>query len=114
MTSSGVTFDFTVTMTGSAQNLATLCLGNVVNDRPVALLELQPAGANNNPCYIGSSSALTSSLYGVRLEAGDTNDVPPAPYRATNDWSNQALGLGNYWILGTNNEVLHIFGQWNA
>jgi hypothetical protein len=106
----------TVTMNGNAQNLGTLAAakwGDQALGAGVCMLELQPAGANNSPVYLaGFGPTVTSSEYGVRLEAGDSSDIPPAPYRLTSDGSYMGVGLidmNAVNLIGANGEVLHVF-----
>jgi len=103
--------DYTITLTGSAQNLATVCVGPV--DQQIMMLELQPGGGNANEVYVGGTSAVSSSLYGTRLEAADTG-IPPAPWRATSDGLTALLTLGDFWVIGTNTEKLHVMIQVSA
>lgn len=101
---------YTITLTGSAQQLNQACLGSASVDIPVMMLELQPDGANANEIYVGGSDAVSSSSYGTRLEAADTS-IPPAPWRATSDGLNAFLTLGDFWVIGTSSQKLHVMAQ---
>lgn len=109
----GHILDFTITLTGSAQNLATVCLGNIAADKNVMMLELQPHGTNSNEIYVGGTSAVSSSSYGTRLEAADSG-IPPAPWRASSDGLTAYLFFADFWVIGTNNEKLHVLAQVSA
>lgn len=104
--------DFTVTLSGSAQNLATVCWGSQTApiDRPLVMIELQPGGANAAEVYVGGTSGVTSSAYGTRLEAADSG-IPPAPWRVTSDGSTAYLYLSDVWVIGDNAETLHVMVQ---
>lgn len=104
--------DAVLTLTGSATQLSTaLAASGVVANRPTdryLWLQFQPGGANANPVFLGSTSALTSSAYGVRLEAS-SGGVPQAPYfpgDIAHRWSGPQLS--DWFLLGTSGEKLHV------
>ena len=101
----------TLTLDASVQNLGTAALaawGPQANS-VLIMLELQPHGTNNAPVYVGGfGPTITSSIYGIRLEAGDSSDIPPAPWRASVDGSPALEYLKTLNVLGSNAEVLHV------
>lgn len=99
--------DYTLTLNGSIQRLST-ALADQNLDIPFESLHLQPDGANANPIYVGSSTSITASSYGVRLPAA-SGGVPPAPYIFEHPGEGR-LRLSQLFVFGTNAEKLHILG----
>lgn len=87
-----------VELTGAAQQLTGAGL--------VRSLALQPRGTNTNPVYLGSSSAVTSTNYGVRLPA-PSGGIPPAPYIPP-EFTDGTVALTDFWVIGTAGEFLHL------
>lgn len=103
--------DFTLTLTGSAQRLSA-ALPNPTpggpDDIPFRSLWLQPDGATANAMFVGSSSSVSATNYGVRLPAS-ASGVPSAP--SIFEYSGEGpLKLSHFWVLGTSGEKLHILG----
>jgi hypothetical protein len=100
--------DYTLTLTGVAQCLKDV-LGNTERggpqDEAFRMLALQPDKANTNDIYVGASSAVTSSLYGIRLDPTDTQPTDILGHFDTGPYK-----LSDFWVIGTNAEKLHIFG----
>lgn len=95
---------YVLTLSGSAQALSTI---TGATTRPIRTVTLQPGTANTNPVYVGAST-LTSSDYGVRLEAPETS-IPPAPLiLADTQGLVGHFKLSDVYVLGTNNEKLHL------
>lgn len=102
---------YTITMTGSAQNLATVlktALG--VNfpgiNNKLRFLSIQAAPANAAVAYVGGvQRTLTNADYGYRIEIPVTN-IPYAP--TVIETGPGVIALGDIQVLGTNNEKLHI------
>ena len=99
----------TITLSGSAQNVGTYIretLGKPLTPT-VRMFSFQPDGANGNIIAVGGAGVTTTD-YGVLLEAGVTG-VPQAPWTppeshlTTNSWS-----LDDWWVIGTNNQKLHV------
>lgn len=91
-----------LTLDGNAQCLDTVsgALG-----ASIRTISLQPDGANGNPVYVGSAG-VTSSVFGVRLEAGATG-VPPAPF-VLGEFPTGWLKLSDLYVIGTDTQVLHL------
>lgn len=104
--------DFTITLSGSAQQLSTACVGAGA-DLLCMMLELQPHGTNAAEIYVGGTSSVSSSVYGTRLEAADSG-IPPAPWRASSDGLNSILQLSDFYVIGTATEKLHVMAQVSA
>ena len=102
---------YVLTLTGAAQQLSTVLPAVVAPARagaydfPCTYLTLQPGGANASPIYVGSSSLVTSSLYGFRLEASD-GGVPTAPFVFDIPVGN--IKLSELWVSGAAGETLHL------
>jgi hypothetical protein len=103
--------DLTMTLSGSVQRLSEALPDRTPSGRddvPFRALHIQPDGANANAIFLGSSAALSSTLYGLRLPAS-ASGVPSAPY--VFEFSGEGpLRLSHIYVLGTANEKLHIFG----
>jgi len=104
--------DYTVTLTTATPiQLSSVLSGG--DDFQRASVWMQPRSTNANPVYIGATNAVSSSAYGVRLEAA-SGGVPPAPFNP-GEFS-QAKGFGNkspyrlqdFWVLGTTGDFLHL------
>ena len=105
---------YVVTLSGAAQNLFIGATGVAPGakaaaalDVPLRSIALQPRGTNNAALFVGGDSTVSSTVYGVRLEAGDASDVPPAPYMY-DGYESGAIKLSDFWAIGTANEILHI------
>lgn len=91
---------FVITLDGTPQQLVEGLTG--INPIDVTDVHLQAGVANVNPIYIGGSSTLTSTNYGVRIPAPVANEPSP-PY----PWPTED-GVANLWILGTSTEKVHV------
>lgn len=97
---------YTLTLNGAAQRLSTV-LGNTEvggpQDEAFRMISFQAGKANTNDIFIGATSSVSSSDYGVRLDPTDTqpNDIlghfDTGPYK-----------LSDFYVIGTNAEKLHI------
>lgn len=103
---------FVLSLDGTAQNLLTALTASAVTTTTGATenlhcvsLDLQPRGTNAAPVYIGDSSAVSSTNYGTRLEAG-TAGVPPAPY-PFGPYRAGSINLADIWVIGGAGEFLH-------
>lgn len=91
-----------LTFDGNAQALSTVADAKTLGIRSISL---QPAGGNGNPCYLGAAG-VSSTDYGVRLEAGATG-VPPAPF-VLGEFPTGWLKLEELYVIGTSTEKLHV------
>jgi hypothetical protein len=99
------TAHYVLTLNGTPQLLSSVLPGNG-RDYPLCSISLQPRGTNGNPVYIGATSSLSTTDYGVKLEV-PLSGIPPAPWER--EFSHGPLRLGSFYVLGTNGEFLHIF-----
>lgn len=100
--------DYTLTLNGSAQRLSTV-LANAnpggPNDEAMAQIILAADPGNAAAVYVGSSSAVSSSLFGFAIDpaqatAQDRQSIGPFPQGS--------VKLSEIWVLGANNEKLHV------
>jgi hypothetical protein len=91
-----------LTLTGSAQQLSSI-VGSLPN--PIRTLSIQPDGANGNPVYLGGPG-VSSSDYGVRMEAGATG-VPPAPL-VLGEFGSGWVRLEELYVFGTAAQSIHL------
>lgn len=103
---------YSVTMTtGTPVQLNSVLSGG--DDFQRASIWMQPRSTNAAPIYIGMDNTVSSTNYGVRLEAA-ASGIPPAPFNP-GEFS-QARGFGNkspyqlkdFWVLGTTGDFLHL------
>lgn len=97
-----------VTLTGSVQRLS----DELGFDESVVWLSIQPGASNGNAAYVGTTSAISSSDYMVRLEAA-SGGVPPAPWPISEllpagARSASVLKTSDLYVLGTNTEKLFV------
>lgn len=100
--------DYTLTLTGVAQRLSSVLTNTErggPQDEAYRIIMLQPDKANTNDVFVGASSSVSSSVYGIRLDATDT--LPPVEL---GHYDTGPIKLSDLWVFGTNNEKLHIFG----
>lgn len=84
------------TLSGSAQQLVTTS-PNSVRD-----ISLQADPANANPIYVAATNAVSSTVWMWRIPAPVGGEPAPPFIYETRD------GVADVWVLGTNNEKLHI------
>lgn len=96
---------YVLTLSGAAQQLSSVLPAGQLA-RPLRKLDLQPRGTNASPVYLHHNNLVSSTVYGVRMEAG-TAGVPPAPYVAA-EYLNGPIRLSSCWVLGAAGEFLHI------
>lgn len=99
------TAQYKLALTGSPQSLAAV-LGAGERDYPICAISLQPGEANANAVYIGSRITMTTSDYGVRLEAA-VSGVPPPPWER--EFSHGPIRLGSFFVLGTAGQFLYVY-----
>lgn len=101
--------DWTLTLSGAAQQLSSLLTvpqRGGVNDEALRTILLQADGANANAIFVGSSSAVSSTAYGVQIVI-PTSNVPAAPIEMS--WSHSGpVKLSDFWVIGTAGQKLHI------
>jgi hypothetical protein len=97
-----------VTLTGSAQNLATALGFGTTDPRAgyvVGWLSLQADTANSDPIYVGTDTSVATT-YGQRIEA-PASTIPPAP-TIVEDAKYLGMHLNDFYVVGTNNEKLRV------
>lgn len=105
---------YTLTLNGSAQRLSSVlpdALADGRHDRPVRTISLQPHGGNGNEVYVGAA-AVSSSNFGVRLEAGATG-VPPAPF-VLGEYAPGWCKLSDFYVIGTDTQKLQLLVDFYA
>lgn len=101
-----------LTLNGAAQQLSTafsttVAAGETVSPRtrwetaPIRTITFQMLKASSNDCFVGDSSAVSSSVHAFRVDATDTN--PPIVLGGHDEGP---MKLADFWVLGTNAEVL--------
>ena len=99
-----------LTLSGAAERLSDVLTDPSVSGRddvPLRTISLQPRGANANPIYVGATSVVSATDYGIRLEPGATG-VPPAPFILGEHDVGGPLKLSNFYVIGTAAQHLHI------
>jgi len=94
--------DFTLTITAAAQRLSSVLATPAVggaDDIPYRQLLL----TTETDCFLGGSSALTTSNYGVKLASAQTLPVVIGPFETG------PVKLSDLWVIGTSGK-LHILG----
>lgn len=100
---------YTLTLDGNAQRLSSVFTNTDVPNNEDVLCQsimLQPDGANNNPILVGDEN-VAAAAFCFRLEAGNASNEPPAPF-ILGDLGRSGARLSDFYVLGTNLEVLHI------
>ncbi len=107
---------YVVPVTADAQNLLTAIAAAYPPPAgmPVASLDLacralwlSGRGTNNAAIYLGDSVLVSSTNYGIRLEPGDLNNNPSAPFTA-GEFGTGPLKFSDFWFAGADGEFLHI------
>lgn len=100
---------YTVTLTATATPLLTLISASFAvggpRDEAFRFLSVQAGKANTNDAFLGGST-LTTSDYGVRVDAGDT--APPIDI--IGHYDSGPVKLSEIYAVGTAGEKLHVFG----
>lgn len=109
---------YNLTLDGNIQRLSSVLANSAVggaDDESLRVITLQMQGDSGNPLFVGGAPkvgtipddvTLTSTDHGVRLEGG-TGGVPTAPF-LLGEFESGPLRLSDFFVLGTNAEVLHI------
>lgn len=95
---------YALTLTGLVQRLSTAL--SITEDSAMRGLWLSAGSANSGVIYIGGSSTLTSSNYGVRLEI-PASAIPGAPFNPC-EVERGFVRLGDIYVLGANTDKLYI------
>jgi hypothetical protein len=108
---------FVITLeTGVAKQLSA-ALGVDERDAQRACLWMQPRATNTAPIYISSDDTVSSTNYGVRLEA-PSGGIPPAPFNpgefsvASGYGAKSPVKLSDFWALGLTGDFLHLLAMW--
>lgn len=97
--------------TATPLQLSSLLSG--ADDFQRASIWMQPRSTNANPIYLGIDNTVSTTNYGVRLEAA-SGGVPPAPFNPGEfsigkGWGNKSpYRLQDFWVLGTTGDFLHL------
>jgi hypothetical protein len=94
-----------LTLTGSAQRLSSFA---AIGTKTVRAITFQAGVSNGAPIYITTDATITLSAtdYDVRLPVPVTS-IPAAPFMC-GDQVVDTLSTAQFWVLGTNNEKLHV------
>ena len=101
--------DFSLTLNGAVQQLSSVLATTErggAQDEAYSQLILQADPANTAAVYVGASSAMSSSVYGFALDPTQAS----APPLVLGGFHRGPIKLSEIWVIGTNNEKLHILG----
>lgn len=101
--------DYSLTLTGVAQRLSSVLANTEVggpNDEGFRQLLFSADPANTAAIYVGSSSSVSSSAHGFSLDPTQASQQPVA----LGPFERGPIKLSEIWVIGTNNEKLHLFG----
>jgi hypothetical protein len=99
-----MTRHYDLTLDGTAQSLsAVLAAGE--DDHPLLRVYLEGDDGNSNPIFVGADNTVSATSYGTRLPA----PAAAEPLTERRDFTGVKLHLSDFWVLGTDTEVLHIF-----
>lgn len=95
---------------GVPKQLSAAVLG--AEDKKRATIWMQPRAANAAPVYLGTNDDLSSTDYGVRLEA-PVDSVPPPPFNpgefaGSPEAFRSPLKMSDFWVLGSTGDYLHL------
>ena len=102
--------DFTLTLNGSAQRLSTVLADTQpggTRDEAYRQIVLAADPANTAAVFVGASSSVTSSNFGFSL---DPTQATAKDRESIGPFNDGPIKLSEIWVIGTNNEKLHIFG----
>jgi hypothetical protein len=94
--------DFTLTITAAAQKLSA-ALANTERGGPQDESYRELSITCETDCFLGSSSSLTTSTYGIKVLAAATLPVKIGPFDAG------PVKLSDIWVIGTSGK-LHVLG----
>ena len=97
--------------TGVSKQLSSVLAATAADNKRAAIW-LQPRATNTAAIYLGTASTVSSTSYGVRLDIPAAG-VPPPPftpgeYLGMPDAFRSPLKLGDFWVLGTTGDFLHL------
>jgi hypothetical protein len=77
---------------------------NAAHDIPYRQIRIQPFEANTNIVYVGASSAVSASNYGIHLDPDDawTGDLGLGPFETG------PVKFSDIWVFGTLNEDISV------
>lgn len=98
---------YSLTLNGSAQRLSTVFANTTVggpDDVSIRQLVLQGHHANTARIFVGDDASVSGTDYGFYLPIPTGSPLPVilGPYETG------PMRLSNFWVVGTNNEVLKI------
>lgn len=105
---------FQLTLNGNAQRLSDVLLAAGVPsgtlppaalDLPYRTLTFQALKANTNDIFIGDTNGVSSTVHGFRVDSTDS-----ALPIILGGYDSGPLKLSDYWVKGTNAEVLIVGG----
>jgi hypothetical protein len=102
--------DYSLTLNGSAQRLSTV-LSNTQpggpQDEAFRQIILAQHPGNSNAIYVGANSTISTTAFGFAL---DPTQATAADRQTIGPFETGPVKLSEIWVLGTNAEILHIFG----
>jgi hypothetical protein len=101
---------FTLTLTGSAQRLSSVLTDPTVGGRDdvgYRQIILSQVPANGAVIYVGASSGVSSTSHGFSLDPTQATAVDKV---SLGPFDSGPIRLSDLWVIGTNNELLGIFG----
>ncbi len=105
--------DVTLTLSGVAQQLvapdgAPPFGSSGKLDNAMRTITLQADPANAHVVYVGGSSAVSSTLYGIILPLPPSS-IPAVPV-VIGAYDSGPIKLSDIWVIGTAGEKLHVLG----
>jgi len=100
---------YNLLLTGAVQRLTSLFTAPVVGSRedlPFRQLIFSADPANGAAIYVGAAAAVTATDHGFSLDPTQASQQPVA----VGPFESGAVKLSDFYVLGTNNERLHILG----
>ena len=97
---------YDILLTGVAQRVSTV-LGQAVDGISFRQLIISADPANAAVAYVGADSGISSTSHGFALDPTQATAVDKV---SIGPFESGAVRLSDLWVLGTNNERLHILG----
>ena len=100
---------FDLTLTGVAQRLSTAIpavAGAAGPDEAYKQLIFSSAPGNAAVIYVGATSSVSSTSHGFSLDPTQATQQPVS----VGPFGSVSVKLSEFWVLGTNNEILHVLG----
>ena len=98
---------FDITLNGSAQRLSTAIPtvnGQAGPDEAHRQLIFSSAPGNANVIYVGATSSVSSTSHGFSLDPTQATQQPVS----VGPFETGPVKLSEFWVLGTNAEILHV------